>query len=99
MSVTPEEVARIADLARLRPEPETVAQWTREMNAILAHMDALVEADVSGVVEEDALLPPAERDPSAQPDPLRAGGIAEIAPNWAEGFFLVPRLPALENDA
>jgi len=99
MSVTPEEVARIAELARLRPEPETVAQWTREMNAILAHMDALGEADVQGVQEEDAHLPPVERDPAAEPDPLRAGGISGIAPQWREGFFLVPRLPALENDA
>jgi aspartyl-tRNA(Asn)/glutamyl-tRNA(Gln) amidotransferase subunit C len=98
MSVTPDEVRRIADLARLQPGPEEVERLTGELNAILGYMDALAGADTAGVHEDGGALPPAVRDPGAPPDPLAGDGPAGIAPEWKEGFFLVPRLPALEEE-
>lgn len=97
MSVTPDEVRRIADLARLQPEEEDVERLTGELNAILVYMGALGEADTSGVEGEGEALPAAFRDPEAPPDVLAEGGPGGVAPDWREGFFLVPRLPALEE--
>jgi aspartyl-tRNA(Asn)/glutamyl-tRNA(Gln) amidotransferase subunit C len=97
MSVTPDEVRRIAELARLQPGEEDVERLTGELNAILGHMDALAEADTSGVEGGGEPLPAAFRDPDAPPDPLTEGGPGAAAPEWREGFFLVPRLPALEE--
>jgi aspartyl-tRNA(Asn)/glutamyl-tRNA(Gln) amidotransferase subunit C len=98
MSVTPDEVRRIGELARLRPGAEEVERLTGELNAILEHVDALEEADISGVEARADGLPPAFRDPDAPPDPLEGGDPATIAPQWRDGFFLVPRLPGLEEE-
>lgn len=97
MSVTPDDVRRIADLARLQPGEEDVERLTGELNAILGHMDALEEADTSGVEGGGGALPAAFRDPEAPADVLAGGGPGAVAPDWREGFFLVPRLPALEE--
>jgi aspartyl-tRNA(Asn)/glutamyl-tRNA(Gln) amidotransferase subunit C len=99
MSVTGDEVRRIAELARLAPDTAEVERLTRELNRILEHVDALREADVSGVQEGmgDG-LPDAFRDPTAPPDPIPPDAPQGMAPGWREGFFLVPRLPALEEE-
>jgi hypothetical protein len=37
--------------------------------------------------------------PSALPaDPLAPGAPGDRAPHWVDGFFIVPRLPALDAD-
>jgi len=100
MSVNREEVRRIAELARLRLDDATVDRITRELNGILDHMETLDQVDASGVVEPVRLPdePVAFRDPELLPDPLEEGAPGDRAPDWREGFFLVPRLPALEGD-
>ena len=99
MSVTSAEVVAVAALARLRLAPEEVERLTGELNEILAHVAELEAVDVSGVeaatvaaegaapLRPDAVLPDA---PALDP--------AAIAPQWQDGFFLVPRLPALDRD-
>lgn len=99
MSVTRADVMAVAALARLRLEPDEVDRLTTELNEILAHVAELEAVDVSGV---DAGMVAAEGAA-----PLRADAVtseaavdpAAIAPQWQEGFFLVPRLPALDRDA
>lgn len=109
MSVGREEVERIAALARLdvlgedEPAAEgrlSVARLTDELNRILEHVATLEEADISEV-EEPIRLPSDPvpfRDPGLGPDRLAEGAPADRAPQWREGFFVVPRLPALLDD-
>ena len=95
MSVTPDEVERIAALARLRIEPEELRRFTAELNGILDHMTELAALDVAGVepfTNAAEVAAPLRRDePGA--DPLLADP-ADIAPAWREGFFTVPRVAA-----
>ncbi len=99
MGVTPEEVRRIAALARLRLEAGEVERMSAELSGILDHVRAL-----EGVEEDATPSPP--RD--LQSAPLRAdGGVPDtlgrlpdqLAPAWTEPFFVVPRLAAMDADA
>jgi aspartyl-tRNA(Asn)/glutamyl-tRNA(Gln) amidotransferase subunit C len=94
--VSPEEVRRIAALAELAVPQE-------ELPALTAQLDRIVEF----VSRLSALPPgsPAVRIGNAE-TPLRedvvrparlAAGPASNAPEFAEGFFLVPRLGAMEE--
>ncbi len=109
MSVSKKEVERIAALARLdvldedEPAEEgrlSATRLTEELNRILEHVATLEEADISEI-EEPIRLPLEAvpfRDPGLQPDNLQEGAPADQAPQWREGFFVVPRLPALVDD-
>jgi aspartyl-tRNA(Asn)/glutamyl-tRNA(Gln) amidotransferase subunit C len=100
MSVSPEDVARIASLARLQLTSEEVEAMSHQLSSILAHMDALALVDVreapavAGVTDTPAPLRADEpgADPLARP-------VAEVAPEWRDGLFVVPRLAALDADA
>ncbi len=100
VGVSREQVARIAELARLRPDDDTVERLTGELNRILEHVRTLEELDVTGVDESarvtEGALP--WRDPALPPDPLAPGAPGDRAPGWADGFFSVPRLEALDAD-
>ena len=100
MSVSPEEVARIATLARLQLGPDEVREMSQQLSSILGHMDALSKVEVVGapaVASVTETPAPVRRDAIA-PDAL-ARDAAEGAPDWREGFFVVPRLAALDADA
>ena len=99
MAITPEEVRRVAALARLRLDEAEVAAMAGELGAILEQVRVLGRADgtdaVPGAAEDRAW-------------PLRANAYGAdllhrtpdmIAPAWQDGFFVVPRLPALDTDA
>jgi aspartyl-tRNA(Asn)/glutamyl-tRNA(Gln) amidotransferase subunit C len=100
MSVSPEEVERIAALARLQLTAEEVQGMSHQLSSILGHMDALARVEVgdapalAGVTDTPA---PVRRD-SVGADEL-ARPAAATAPDWREGFFVVPRLAALDADA
>lgn len=100
MAVSRKDVLHVARLARLRLEREEVERFTVQLNAILAHVAALSAADsetapASGSATEwEAPL----RGDGAPPDPL-AHPPASLAPAWEDGFFTVPRLPALDSPA
>jgi len=96
MAVTFDDVRHIASLARLSVSEERLPALAGELNAILAHMEALQRVDVSGV--------PA--DLAATPMPLRADGGEQLrlarpredfAPEMRDGFYLVPRLATHED--
>lgn len=100
MSVSPEEVERIAALARLRLGPEEALEMSEQLNSILGHMDALARVDVSGA---PALASVIDRPAPVREDVVGADALSrearEIAPDWRDGFFVVPRLAALDADA
>jgi len=98
VSVAREEVERIAALARLKLQPEEVAGFTGELNAILDHMTELREVDVEGISQVVGVVEGGAptRSPRALPDPMQRS-VEEMAPDWRQGFFVVPRLPAMEG--
>ena len=97
--VSEDDVRAIVTLARLRPREGAIPQLTRELNRILGHVQALERLDLAGLEAEEPLpLDPAPfRDPDVGPDPLGPDAVSGIAPEWRDGFFVVPRLPALDG--
>lgn len=106
-----EQVRRVARLARLELSEEEVDRLSDELGRVLSRFRELEEAEVDGTghgtgeeltgespgveTETDGSgLRPDEPDA----DPL-ARGPGELAPEWEDGFFLVPRLRALGGDA
>ena len=97
--VTEDDVRVIAALARLRPREAAFERLTVELNRILGHVRALERLDLSGSGPEGAELHgrPRSRDPGTRPDALGPDAAQALAPDWRDGFFVVPRLPALED--
>lgn len=97
MTVSPAEVRRLAALARLDLSDAEVSTLAAELGSILEHMDALQrhahrpQAATDGDVERGAPL----RDDRVDFDPLRRP-LDQLAPAWEDGFFVLPRLPALD---
>lgn len=110
MPVSRDEVMRIAGLARLRlgaastdegvgGRGDPVGRPTDDLNQILKYVATLEGADLSQV-SEPIRLPPDPvpfRDPGLEPDVLAPGAPGDRAPRWQDGFFVVPRLPAMEG--
>ncbi len=97
MPVTTADVLHVAALARLRLRPEEVERLTGQLNDILAHMAELATADTAGIEPGPATSWPAPlRADGAAPDPLQLPP-AELAPDWEDGFFTVPRLAAMDT--
>jgi aspartyl-tRNA(Asn)/glutamyl-tRNA(Gln) amidotransferase subunit C len=98
MAVTPDDVRRIADLARLAVPEARVPALVAELNGILAHMDELARVDAAGAAAAELAGQPGMR---LRPDtvgdlPVR-DALPGIAPAFRDGFFLVPRLATHED--
>ena len=100
MSVSPEEVARIATLAKLELTLEETREMSAQLSSILGHMDALGRVDVEGAPAVAGVTdtPAPVRHDEVGADPLSRPA-SEVAPDWRDGFFVVPRLAALDADA
>ena len=93
MAVSPGEVRRIAELARLRLDPAEVEAMAAELSVVLAHMEALARlepGDGTGPRDPDP-APSTLRPDEPGPDPL-AVPPAELAPGFSDGLFTLPRL-------
>ena len=92
MSVTKDDVRRIAALARIAEPADRLDALTDELNNILDWVEQLDEVDVAGVEPMTTAAPTAlpRRD-----DEVTDGGIREDvlknAPKSEEGFFVVPK--------
>lgn len=95
----PGEVRRIARLARLDLSEEEVVRLRREMAAVLGHFAELAESGMPGAIgmQERGLAPRSRADVRSSDSLLH--GPDRLAPEWRDGFFLVPRLAALEAPA
>jgi aspartyl-tRNA(Asn)/glutamyl-tRNA(Gln) amidotransferase subunit C len=89
------EVQEIAQLARLRLDPEEVARLTSELDAILGHIDELRQLDTSAVEPMTHAVPfdcPMRED---LPGPMLSIDEALAnAPAREGSFFQVPRIIA-----
>jgi aspartyl-tRNA(Asn)/glutamyl-tRNA(Gln) amidotransferase subunit C len=98
MAVTREDVLHVASLARLALDDDDVPRLVRELNGILAHMEALKKVDTTGVSGAEAVgdagMP--LRVDAGPPYPL-AHPREEFAPEMRDGFFIVPRLATHED--
>ena len=98
MSVTREEVAKIAQLARIRMGEGDLDRLVPEFNNILKWVEQLGEVDTSGVEPMTAVIPQAMRlrDDVVDADPLTGGARREDvlanAPAAEHGFYGVPKV-------
>lgn len=93
MSVSREDVAYMANLARLKVTESEIDQFQSDMNKILQYMDQLSEIDTSNVQPLDHVieLPPNYRKDIANP-PLDHDDALKNAPDADSDYFRVPRV-------
>ena len=93
MSVDPETVRRIAQLARIAVAEHEIEHLRGELNAILAFVEQLSEVDVEGVEPMTSVIP---IEMKKRPDVVTDGGIPDAilknAPTAEEDFFVVPKV-------
>jgi aspartyl-tRNA(Asn)/glutamyl-tRNA(Gln) amidotransferase subunit C len=93
MSVDADTVRRIAHLARIAVAEDEVENLKGELNAILAFVEQLAEANVEGVEPMTSVTPMALK---MRKDEVTEGGIPDAivanAPVHEDHFFLVPKV-------
>jgi aspartyl/glutamyl-tRNA(Asn/Gln) amidotransferase C subunit len=98
MSVTPDEVLRIARLAELEVDGEALPTVAEHMSRILDYVAQLSRVPAGESAQPFLSGPDAIR---ARPDEVRpwplAFGPKEMAPAFRDGFFVVPRLGAFDE--
>ena len=99
MSVSAEYVQRIGELARLHFEDSELERLTSDLNAILRHVDLLrdlgLEEGSEDLLRGRASLTPGHSGHVQDPDEL-VTLLVDFAPEWREGFFLVPPPPGVQ---
>lgn len=97
MTITPDDLARIARLAELDVPPTDQVRLAAQLDGIVGYVGQLAE------LAEDA---PAGNAPTAAGAILRddtidriplAHDVQSMAPEFRDGFFVVPRLPAMDG--
>jgi len=98
VSVTAKDVQHVARLAELAVEPDELPALTEQMDRIVGFVAQLAElgdrdtgASYVAGPERSAL----RADVVEPPDLVRSP--AELAPEFVDGFFVVPKLGAMEE--
>lgn len=93
------KVREVARLARLELDPGEAARLAEEMSSILSHFDALdrLRIETEGEAPRGRELDARTRADAPGSDPLTSGPEL-LAPDWRDGYFVVPRLPALGEE-
>ena len=100
MSVSRDEVLKIAHLAELEVDEATLPALAEQMSRILEYV-----AQISAVAASEAVKPfiPGPDAVRFRPDEVKpiplAFGPDQFAPAFKEGFFLVPKLGQFEDAA
>ncbi len=93
MSVTPDDVRKVARLSRIKITEDRVEPMTQELNGILAWIEQLGEVDVDGVEPMTSVvaadLPMREDEVT---DGNRQSDVLANAPNAQDGFYVVPKV-------
>ncbi len=93
MSLTPEEVRRIAHLARLAVSDDEVAAYAGELSQILEMVDRMNAVDTTGITP---MAHPQHAVQRLRPDEVTETDQRErfqaIAPATERGLYLVPRV-------
>jgi aspartyl/glutamyl-tRNA(Asn/Gln) amidotransferase C subunit len=99
MTISRTDLERIAVLAQLKLSEDEADGLAGDCQAILEYFEIVreagaVESEVDGPVGRAAPL----REDRFDCDPL-VERLEDLAPDWREGYFILPRLPALDADA
>ena len=98
VSVSARDVQRIREPARLHLENDELERLTSDLNAILRHVDSLRDLGSTERPEDSSQigskLEPVSHEHVEGPDKLREMP-ADFAPEWKEGFFIVPAPPGV----
>lgn len=93
LQLSPDEVRKVAHLARLALEPERLTDHARELSAILTLVDALQQADTAAV---EPMAHPLDLSARLRADAVTEADVRDacqaIAPAVEEGLYLVPRV-------
>ena len=97
MSLSPDEVARIARLARVRLTAEESPEVLARLNEVLALVEQIRAVDTAGVEPMahplDAVLAPVQRlRPDEPSEPDRRALYQSVAPAVEDGLYLVPKV-------
>lgn len=93
MSLNPEEVGRIARLARLELSPDETGHTGDQLNGILAFIEQLQAVDTSGIAPMAHAMDVVQRlRPDAVTEPDRRDAFQAIAPETEAGLYLVPKV-------
>ena len=98
MTISREDVLRVAELAHLELTPEEIELYRGQLDEILAYVGKLEKLDVANVEPMAQVLfaAPGEGHPELRDDTLVPCDIAESvlaqAPDAAKPFFRVPRV-------
>jgi len=97
MSVSRDEVLRIAQLAELDVDEAALSELSEQISRILDYVAQLSAVPANGSVKTVVPGPDAVRfrADEVNPWPL-AFGPADFAPAFKEGFFVVPKLDQFE---
>jgi aspartyl-tRNA(Asn)/glutamyl-tRNA(Gln) amidotransferase subunit C len=93
MSLSPEEVGRIARLARIAVSPEEAGQTREQLNGILAFIAQLQAVDTTGVTPMAHAMDVVQRlrdDRVTETD--RRAAFQAVAPETEAGLYLVPKV-------
>ena len=98
MSVSRDEVLKIAQLAEIDVEEDALLVLAEQMSRILDYVAQIGEVAGSDTAEPFIPGPDALRfrPDEVRPAPL-AFGPAKLAPSFKDGFFLVPKLGQFED--
>jgi aspartyl-tRNA(Asn)/glutamyl-tRNA(Gln) amidotransferase subunit C len=99
MSIERDDLEKVAGLARLQLSRDEAERLTRDCRSILRYFQAARDADVAGTRPLGALEHAAPlREDRVDSEPLDRA-LDEIAPVWRDGYFILPRLPAMDAGA
>ena len=93
MKITPEEIAHVANLARLTLSPDEITAMTKHLDEILTYVAKLNELDTEGVTPTAHAISivNAFREDEVRPSLDREKSLAN-APQQNGESFIVPRL-------
>ena len=93
MSIDHDQVAKIAELARLKLEPSQMDQYAENLSSILDLADQLQAADTDGI---EPLANPLDAEQRLRADKVTETNqrehLQKYAPSTEAGLFLVPKV-------
>jgi len=98
MGISRSDVETVAGLARLDLEADELERLARDCASILDYFETVSRLDIEEDGADSARPATPLRDDKVGADSLTVE-IAQLAPKWREGFFVLPRLAALDAEA